>query len=228
MIEPRFKDIQVCVFDAYGTLFDIGTPVERRRARLGDKVYALATLWRQKQLEYSWLRSLMGRHADFWRVTADALDYAMQALAIEDPLLRAELMELYLNIEAFDEVPPLLTRLKQAGLKTAILSNGSPSMLMAAVNRAAILPLLDAVISVEERGVYKPHPSVYQLVGDQLGIGTPHVCFVSSNGWDAAGAIAFGFQTAWVNRAGLPPERLPSGGLVEIGRLSDLPALIGL
>ena len=228
MVESRFKDIQVCVFDAYGTLFDFRAPLERRRAKLGDKLDALATLWRQKQLEYSWLRSLMGRHADFWRVTGEALDYAMEALAIDDPLLRAELMQLYLNIDAFDEARPVLERVKQAGLKTAILSNGSPTMLTSAVNRAALLPLLDAVLSVEERGVYKPHPSVYQLVVDQFDIGPSHVCFVSANGWDAAGAIAFGFQVAWVNRTHLPPERLPNGGLVEIERLTELPPLIGL
>src|SRR5215475_1042498 len=147
--------VQACVFDAYGTLFDFAAAARGCRDVLGDSIDKLTALWRDKQLQYTWLRAVQGRHADFWRVTGDALDFALQTLAIEQPGLRDRLMNLYLTLDAFPEVPDVLTRLKQAGLRTAILSNGSPKM-------------LDAVLSVEEVGVYKPHPKVYQLAVDRL------------------------------------------------------------
>lgn len=228
MTAAQFTDVEACVFDAYGTLFDIDAPMRRRRARIGERADELRALWRRKQLEYSWLRTIMGKHTDFWRVTGDALDFAMDALDISDPALRAELMELYLNLDPYADAKPALERIKSGGFKTALLSNGAPTMLTAVVNRTHMTALLDAVFSVEERGVFKPHPSVYQLAVERLGIGSAHVCFVSGNAWDLAGAAAFGFQTAWINREGAPAERLPHGPTVTVATLDELPPLLGL
>jgi 2-haloacid dehalogenase len=219
--------IDACVFDAYGTLFDVHSAAARHRAALGDKAEALSALWRQKQLEYTWLRSLMGTHADFAQVTAEALDYALGQLGLADPTLRDRLLDLYRRLDAFPEVPGTLEALRQAGFRTAILSNGSPDMLRAAVESAGIGPLLDDVLSVEAVGVYKPHPSVYRLAVDRLGVDAARICFLSSNGWDAAGAARFGFRVVWINRYGQPRERLPAGPEAEISDLSALPPLLG-
>ncbi|MET4700078.1 2-haloacid dehalogenase [Constrictibacter sp. MBR-5] len=227
MSDFRFTDIEACVFDAYGTLFDIQAPMARRREKIGPKADELSALWRRKQLEYSWLRTLMGRHADFWRVTGDALDHAMAVLGLTDPVLRADLMQTYLNLDAYPDAKPMLEQVKAAGKKTAILSNGSETMLTAVVNRSEMTRSLDHVISVEERASYKPHPSVYLLAAEKLEVDAAHVCFVTANGWDAAGAAAFGFQVAWINRTGAPVENLPHQANVTITSLSDLPPLLG-
>src|SRR5262249_54754960 len=155
--------VKACVFDAYGTIFDFAAAARRRQDVLGDRIDKLTALWRDKQLQYSWLRALQGRHADFWQVTGDALDFALQTLDIENRHLRDSLLQLYLTLDAFSEVPDVLARLKRAGLKTAILSNGTPQMLDAAVKAAKLNEVIDTVLSVEEVGVYKPHPKVYQL-----------------------------------------------------------------
>ncbi|HEX3209360.1 MAG TPA: haloacid dehalogenase type II, partial [Geminicoccaceae bacterium] len=152
--------IRACVFDAYGTLFDVHSAVGGLRAKLGDRGDALSQLWRAKQLEYTWLRALMGRHADFWQVTGDALDYALARTGVE-PGLRAALLQAYLKLDAYPEVPDVLRRLRAGGLKTAILSNGEPKMLEAGARSARIHGLLDAVLSVEAVGVFKPEPRVY-------------------------------------------------------------------
>ena len=217
-----FRDIQACVFDAYGTLLDVASAAKRCEADLGGKADALAEIWRAKQLQYTWLRSLMGRHADFDRVTADALDFALETLGLDDAALRAKLLDLYRVLDAYSEVPDMLARLHGAGMKTAILSNGSPGMLAQAVEAAGIGGWLDDVLSIEEVGIYKPDPRVYQLAVDRLGVPKGRICFVSSNGWDAAGAAAFGFQVAWVNRAGQAPERLEEAPLVELPDLTGL------
>src|SRR6516164_8479002 len=162
--------VKACVFDAYGTVFDFAGAARGCRDVLGESIDKLTALWRDKQLQYTWLRALQGRHVDFWQVTSDALDFALETLAIEQPGLRDRLMSLYLTLDAFPEVPDVLSRLKQAGLRTAILSNGSPNMLDAAVRAAGLKPLLDAVLSVEEVGVYNPHPKVYQLAIDRLSL----------------------------------------------------------
>jgi 2-haloacid dehalogenase len=219
--------IRACVFDAYGTLFDYASAAERCRDVLGQKLAPLTALWREKQLQYTWLRALQGRHADFWQVTGDALDFAMETLAIDDRALRDRLMDLYLRLDAFPEVPEALARIKAAGLKTAILSNGSPSMLRAAVDNAKIGSLLDAVLSVEEVGVYKPHPKVYRLAVERLGIDPIAISFQSSNAWDAYAAAAFGMQVVWCNRYGQRPERLPGSPRREVKSLAELPALVG-
>lgn len=219
--------IDACVFDAYGTLFDVHSAAARCRDALGDRADRLSALWRQKQLEYTWLRSLMGRHADFAQVTAEALDYALAAVGSADPDLRRRLLDMYRRLDAFGEVPEVLGRLRRAGLPTAILSNGSPAMLDSAVGSARLGDLLDMVLSVESVGIYKPHPSVYRLAVDRLGVPAGRICFLSSNGWDAAGAAQFGFRVVWVNRYGQPPERLPAGPEALLEDLSGLPALLG-
>jgi 2-haloacid dehalogenase len=219
--------IRACVFDAYGTLFDYASAAAGCRDVLGDRLGPLTTLWRDKQLQYSWLRAVQGRHADFWQVTGDALDFALETLGIEDPRLRGRLMDLYRTLDTFPEVPAMLQRLKASGLKTAILSNGSPDMLDTVVNKAGIAGLLDAVLSVELVGLYKPHPKVYQLAVDSLAIPAAAISFQSSNAWDAYAAAAFGMRVVWCNRYGQRPERLPGKPDHEIVSLAELPALVG-
>jgi 2-haloacid dehalogenase len=221
-------DIGACVFDAYGTLFDYNSAAARCKNVLGNDWQTLSDLWRRKQLEYTWLRSLMGRHTDFWHVTGEALDYALGVLKRDDPGLRALLMQQYLNLDPYPEVPQMLERLKAKGMRAAILSNGSPTMLVAATNSAKLTQLVDTVLSVESAGIFKPHPSVYQLAVDKLGLPATRMCFLSSNGWDAAGAAAFGFRAVWVNRAGAPEENLPGRPERQIKTLAELPALLGL
>lgn len=220
----RLIGVKACVFDAYGTLFDFASACARCKDDLGDNTAPLTSLWRDKQLQYTWLRGLQGRHADFWQVTGDALDYAMETLRISDAALRARLMELYLSLDAFPEVPAMLRELKDAGFATAILSNGSPHMLRAAVSNAQLGDLLDAVISVEEVGVYKPHPSVYQRAVDRLGIAAREISFQSSNAWDAYAASAFGMRVVWCNRYGQRAERLPGAPDLEVRTLAELPS----
>jgi 2-haloacid dehalogenase len=222
------QDIGACVFDAYGTLFDYASAAGHCKEALGPDWAAVADLWRRKQLEYTWLRSLMGRHNDFWHVTGDSLDYALATVKRYDPSLRAMLMQQYLSLDPYPEAPETLRRLKDKGMKTAILSNGTPTMLTAAVNSAGLSAMIDAALSVEAVGVYKPHPSVYQVAVDKLGTPASRICFLSSNGWDAAGAAAFGFRAIWVNRAGAPPENLPATPERQITSLAQLPALLGL
>jgi len=220
--------IKACVFDAYGTLFDYASAAARCRDVLGGRLDALNTLWRDKQLQYTWLRAVQGRHADFWQVTGDALDFALETLGLADAGLRARLMDLYLTLDAFPEVPKMLQRLKAAGVQTAILSNGTPDMLDAAVSNAGIGELLDAVLSVEAVGVYKPHPKVYHLAVDRFGIPASAISFQSSNAWDAYAASAFGMRVVWCNRYGQRPERLPGKPDYEIRSLAELPTLIGV
>jgi 2-haloacid dehalogenase len=180
-------------------------------------------LWRMKQLQYTWLRGLAGNHADFWQVTGDALDFAMKTLGIANNDLRKRLMELYLSISAYPEVADTLRRLKTSGIKLSILSNGTPKMLVSAVDNSKLSGLFDAVLSVEEVGVFKPHPSVYQLAVDRMGVAPEHICFLSSNGWDAFSAKAFGFHVLWCNRFAQAPERIPAMPDGEIHDLSELP-----
>lgn len=228
MAALRLSRITACVFDAYGTLFDFTSAAAQEKSALGDKWQALSDLWRTKQLQYTWLRGLMGKHADFWQVTGDALDFAMTSLKIDDLALRERLMSLYLRLNAYPEVKDMLTRLKAGGVKLATLSNGEPKMLKAAVENSGIAGLLDAVLSVEEVGIYKPHPSVYRLATDRFGVKADQICFVSSNSWDAHAAKAFGFRVVWCNRFGQAPERIPSLPDGEITTLASLPAIVGI
>ena len=224
--------ITTCIFDAYGTLFDVSAAARRAAEEPGREGFraqrdALSATWRTKQIEYTWHRQITGRHADFRQVTEDALDYAMESVGLRDTDLRARLMELYADLDAYPEVPDVLRRLKDAGRRTAILSNGTPEMLERATASAGIGDLLDAALSVEEIGVYKPDARVYAMVTDRWGLRPEEVLFVSSNGWDIAGAALTGFRTAWVNRAGQPVERLPGKPDDVVDDLTAIPALAG-
>ena len=206
--------ITTCIFDAYGTLFDVNAAARVAAGEPGQDALAavwpkLAADWRAKQLEYTWLRAVADRHTDFWQVTQDGLDWAMEASSLDDPALRERLLALYWELQAYPEVPAMLRALKDAGLQTAILSNGSPAMLDGAVQSAGIGDVLDDVLSVETVGIFKPAASAYKLVEDRFDCSKSEVLFVSSNGWDAGCATGYGFNTAWVNRAGEPVDRLP-------------------
>jgi len=227
MADPM-QDIGACIFDAYGTLFDVNAAAAQCRDDLGDNADPLAQIWRTRQLEYTWLRSLMDEYVEFWQVTGDGLDYALATLGIDNPVLREKLMEIYMRLDAYPEVSDVLATLKAGGMKTAILSNGSPKMLESAVANAGIGDSLDATFSVDSIGIYKPHPSVYQMAVDGLGIEKGQICFMSSNAWDAAAAANFGFRVVWVNRFGQPQERIPGRQEHEIKTLAELPPLVGL
>ncbi len=226
MTATKLNGIAACVFDAYGTLFDVHSAAGRCRDELAEKCDAVSQLWRQKQLEYTWLRSLMGRHEDFWQVTSDALDFSLATHGIDNPDLRARLMQLYLDLDAYPDALPALERLRESGMKTAILSNGSPTMLTAAVKSGGLTGLFDAVLSVEAVKIFKPHHTVYQLAVDALHVPVPAIAFFSSNGWDIAGAAVFGLHTIWINRAGLTPEVLPGTPNLELRSLADVPDLV--
>ena len=206
--------ITTCVFDAYGTLFDVAAAAREAAAEPGREAFAehwpaIAKTWRLKQLQYTWLRATAGVHQDFWTVTQDGLDYAMEEQGLDDADLRARLLQLYWELSAYPEVPQMLADLKSAGMNTAILSNGTPDMLDGAVSAAGIGDVLDVSLSVQSLGVYKPHRSVYGLVGEYFGCATREVLFVSSNCWDACAASGYGFTACWANRAGEPLDRLP-------------------
>ncbi len=226
--------IKTCVFDAYGTLFDVAAAARQAAAEPGfealqQKWPELANYWRLKQLQYTWLRAVADAHADFWDVTQDGLDWALEATGLDgDSTLRQRLLDLYWQLQAYPEVPEMLRALKAGGLQTAILSNGSPPMLDGAVKSAGIGDVLDDVLSVESVGVFKPHASVYDLVLGRFGGERNEVLFVSSNGWDAAGASGYGFTTAWVNRAGEPMDRLPWKPAHVLTDLTTIPQLTGL
>ncbi|MEM9146781.1 MAG: haloacid dehalogenase type II [Pseudomonadota bacterium] len=205
--------VSVCVFDAYGTLFDVAAAAreaatEPGRGAFSERWVELAEIWRQKQLQYSWLRAASGIHTDFWQVTQNGLDFALEATGLADDALRARLLQLYWELSAFPEVPETLDRLRADGRNTAILSNASPGMLTAAVRSAGLDSRLDAWLSAESVGVFKPDFANYALVTEHFGVARRAVLFVSSNGWDAWAATAFGFHTVWVNRKGEPTDRL--------------------
>lgn len=223
--------IKTCVFDAYGTLFDVaaaarGAAREPDFPQLADTWPKLAEHWRSKQLQYTWLRAVTGDHTDFWTVTQDGLDWAMEAVGLGgDAALRARLLQLYWELQSYPEVPAMLAALKTAGLNTAILSNGSPDMLAGAVSSAGIGEVLDDVLSVQSVGIFKPASQVYDLVQERFGGARNEVLFVSSNGWDAASAAGYGFATVWVNRAGDPMDRLPAQPHHTMPDLTQIPDL---
>ena len=221
--------ITTAVFDAYGTLFDVSAAARLAAAEPGRDALSkcwqkLANDWRLKQLQYTWLRAAADAHGDFWDVTQNGLDWALENNGLQnDPELRERLLALYWELAAYNEVPAMLSRLKDAGLNTAILSNGSPKMLDGAVQSAGIGQLLDDVLSVEDVQVFKPHKSVYDLVGKRFNCAPAEVLFVSSNGWDAAAASGYGFFTTWVNRAGEPMDRLPWTPQMVLADLTTIP-----
>jgi 2-haloacid dehalogenase len=222
----RMSGIKACVFDAYGTIFDFASAASRCPGIPDDRRSALTALWRDKQLQYTWLRSLQGRYADFWQVTGDALDFALETLEIASPPLRARLMDLYLALEAFEDAPHALRALREAGFATAILSNGSPAMLDAAVRAAGLHGLFDAVFSADAVKAFKTDRRVYDYGVQQLGLRPDQVSFQSSNAWDAFAASDYGMRVVWCNRYGQRPERLPGRPDHEIRSLAELPALL--
>lgn len=224
--------ITTCVFDAYGTLFDVNAAARRaandpEHADLANVWPSLAEIWRTKQLQYTWLRSLTGDYVDFWQVTQDGLDFALEKLNLGTGP-RERILQLYWELEAYPEVQEMLTTLKTAGLKTAILSNGSNDMLNAAVTHAGLEGHLDHVLSVETVGTFKPSAVVYEMVETTMHCDRTDVLFVSSNGWDIAGASGFGFTTAWVNRTGEPQDRLAAGPHHILNDLTPIPTLLGM
>lgn len=220
--------IKACVFDAYGTLFDVHSAVNSLADKVGPRHAELSATWRKKQLEYTWLRSLMKQYEDFWQVTGDALDYAMDVCNMDDKALHGELMQAYLTLKPFPEVKEVLTLLKRCGIPTAILTNGSPDMIEAAVKSAGLASVLDHNLSVHSLKIYKPDFSVYRLAVDAMGVPAENISFQSSNAWDASGAATFGMQVAWINRYGQPPERLPGKPVAVFKDLNELPGLVGV
>jgi 2-haloacid dehalogenase len=194
------------VFDAYGTLFDVHSAVRRHAAAIGPDGQVLSDLWRAKQLEYSWVRTLMGAYQDFWSLTEQALDHAFARVPSADRALRQNLLDAYWTLDCYPEVPNVLRSLKASGARIAILSNGSPAMLASAVRSAALDDIIDDVFSVDAIGRFKTDPGVYDLVTTQWRLYPDAVSFQSSNRWDVAGATKFGFRTVWINRANMPDE----------------------
>lgn len=223
-----FQGVKACVFDAYGTLFDVNSAVARLQQQVGPSHLALSAAWRRRQLEYTWLYSLMGAHKDFWQLTSDALHVSLRELQLDASELHEPLMQAYLSLDAFTEVKQVLRLLKTAGLETAILTNGTPDMIQSAVSHADLEHLINHQLSVERVGIFKPDSKVYQLAVDALGVQPAEVAFMSSNSWDAAGAAHFGFAVAWVNRYSQPSEALPGTPAAMLDDLSGLPALLGI
>lgn len=218
--------IKACIFDAYGTLFDVNAACRELSKEVGDNWEKLASLWRLRQVEYTWLRNSMDEYIDFWQITSDALDYAMETLGIENDDLREELLNLYLKLEAYPEVNDILKKLKQRGLKTGILSNGSMKMLNSAVDNANIREYLDGILSVEECKIYKPSSKVYDLVKIKMQISKENVLFFSSNAWDMHAASNYGFKTIWVNRFNTKLERLPGKPIDIVSSLDKIDEII--
>ena len=200
------EQASVFVFDAYGTLFDVHSAVARHRDEIGAQADRLSDLWRMKQLEYTWTRTLMGAYRDFRALTGEALDFAAARCGGIAPATRARLLEAYETLDAFADVKPLLGALRARGVQTAILSNGTPAMLASAMASAGITELLAACLSVDEPRIYQTAPEAYRLVLERFDVRPGEVSFQSSNRWDIAGATRFGFQTVWINRAGNPDE----------------------
>ncbi|MDJ0638682.1 MAG: haloacid dehalogenase type II [Paracoccaceae bacterium] len=222
--------VTTCIFDAYGTLFDVAAAARILAEQPGQENLAevwpkLAADWRLKQLQYTWLRAVTGDHTPFWEVTKDGLDWAMEASGLDDPEMREALLALYWELPAYGEVFEMLATLKAWGMATGILSNGSPDMLDGAVEFAGLREWLDAVLSVEDVGIFKPARVVYDMVGKRFGTAPDQVLFVSSNGWDAAAAAGYGFHTVWVNRAGEPMDRLPAKPSNVLSDLKGIPDL---
>ena len=213
------------VFDAYGTLFDFNAAIARHRAAAGPDADRFSEIWRLKQIEYTWTGTLAGRYTDFWTLTQRALDHTFARVPSVDRKLRDDLLNTYLKLDAFPDARAVLGELKRRGERTAILSNGSPTMLASAVAAAGIKNDLDAVLSVDAIRMYKPRPEVYALATAHFAVKPSDVVFVSSNRWDAMGATAFGFRTVWVNRAKAPDEygELPPAAVVP-----DLTGLLSM
>lgn len=216
----------ICLFDAYGTLFDVTSPA--RRVGLAPETGArLMALWRERQLHYTWLRTLGGSYADFEKVTADALAFALEAMGLAEAGLAERLLAAYRSLDPFPESEASLRRLRGAGVRLALLSNGTAAMLNGLLAAAGWGDLFEAALSADSVGAFKTSPAVYRLAERHFGAPAAAMTFVSSNGWDAQAAAAYGFRVVWCNRTGQPRERLPGEIWREIGTLADLPPLLG-
>ena len=222
---PMTLKYKVYAFDAYGTLFDVHSAAATFATRIGPQAPRLSEIWRNKQLEYTWVRTLTGAYKDFMSLTEQALDFAAAQTGGIDAQLRADLLKSYETLQAFDDVKPLLQSLRDAGAQTAILSNGTPGMLSAATTAAGISDLLDHSISVDEIGRFKTLPEVYALACARTGADPAEISFQSSNRWDIAGAKKFGFRTVWINRTGQPDEYLDLAADHMVAGLTDLSIL---
>ena len=220
------NQIRACVFDVYGTLLDFNSAIIKLRDKIGPKSEQLSALWRRKQLEYSWLRTLMGKHTDFDQITAAALDFSLSALSIRNKELRDDLLALFHKLEPFPEVSKTLNELKRTKLSIVILSNGTPHTLNANLQQAKVNFYFDEIYSIETVGKFKPHPDVYRIPCDGLGLEPRDIAFISANSWDIAGAASFGLNTIWVNRLGSKNEVLTFDPNFEILDLTMLPELI--
>ena len=219
------KNIKAIIFDAYGTLFDVNSAAEKCKERLGDKWEGFANYWRTTQLEYTWLRSLMRRHKDFWQITEDSLDKSMNFYNI-DIAMRSELLNLYKVLSPFTEVRDTLNKLKQSNYKLAILSNGTPDLLNELVVSNGLKDIFDDIFSVEEAGIFKPDSKVYDLPINKYNIEKNEVLFLSANTWDVSGAGNYGYNTVWVNRNNNIFDKLDFEPNQQISNLSELLDLI--
>ncbi len=218
------KNIKAIIFDAYGTLFDVNSAAEKCKGKIGDKWEGFANYWRTTQLEYTWLRSLMKRHKDFWQVTEDSLDKSMKAHKI-DSSLRNELLDLYKILSPFKEVPVVLKSLKEKDLKLAILSNGTPTLLNQLVKSNNLDNLFDDLFSIEEVGIYKPDSKVYDIPIKKYNIQKNEVAFLSANTWDVSGGGNYGYNSIWVNRNNNIFDKLdysPKHQIIQLGELLDI------
>ena len=215
------KNIKAIIFDAYGTLFDVNSAAEKCKDKIGDKWEPFANFWRTTQLEYTWLRSLMGRHKDFWQITEDSLDKSMKAFNI-DPKMKKELLNLYKVLSPFKEVPETLKTLKEKNFKLAILSNGTPSLLNELVKSNNLNDLFNDLFSIEEVGIYKPDSKVYDMPIKKYKIEKNEVAFLSANTWDVSGGGNYGYQSIWVNRNNNIFDNLDFKANIEIKDLSGL------
>ena len=195
----KIENIKVCAFDAYGTCFDVNSAAKNLEKKIGNDWMGFSTTWRTVQLEYTWLRSLMKKHADFWKVTEQSLDYAMEVHKINHSL-KDELLSLYKKLSPYPELKECLSKLREKNIKVCILSNGTPSLLDGLTTHAEVKNLFDDIISIEEAGIYKPDPRVYELVTNRYQCKPNNVCFMSSNTWDVTGGGVFGYQAVWVDR----------------------------
>ena len=219
------KNIKAIIFDAYGTLFDVNSAAEKCKEKLGDKWEGFANYWRTTQLEYTWLRSLMRRHKDFWQITEDSLDKSMNFYNIDNSM-RSELLNLYKVLSPFTEVRDTLKKLKQSNYKLAILSNGTPDLLNELVVSNQLKDIFDDIFSVEEVGIFKPDSKVYDLPINKYNIENNEVLFLSANTWDVSGAGNYGYNTVWVNRNNNIFDKLDFEPNQQISDLSELLDLI--
>jgi len=227
-MSTAFSGIRVAVFDAYGTLFDVHSATAQHSSALGALEQSVSELWRAKQLQYTWLRTLMGAYDDFWQVTSDALNYALTSHDVNDVQLHEQLMNAYLKLVCFEEVDEVLQALKDNGIRTAILSNGSSAMLDPVIENSGIGQWLDTRLSVDSVGCYKPAEKVYRMPCEYFAVRPDEIAFQSSNCWDAIGGAHFGYQVAWCNRYSQQLDRLPARPQAEMTNLRELLTLMGI